>query len=923
MQRVEYLQAKLEEEAITYLGLNETRLSGDILDSRITTPTHLILRDDRNRQGGGVALFYDTSCPVSPLASTKDCQHGVEFLLCKSQITRRDAVHILVVYKPPHVARSVLTTIFHFVLPLLTDADKILLCGDLNIDVAVESGRLFVDDLLATLGLLRLELGPTHVTATSRSTIDVLAFGGQLTLTGQQICPILIGSGHRRLSATFSMNLSSRREVARLVRTRDWSNYSGEAFAAGLNAADWSHYTSSTSGPGVILDQLTGNIYRTLDSIAPWITTRFGPRNIKRLKPPALRRLEAQADKLYRTYLSTFRAQDLYLAREARDSALLAFKSFREAEIAARLRNCSSMNDFWRQLSTWGIVDMPSDFGPEFDHDQYADFLLDLPPLHGTYADPPTSPLPAELQHFSFAEISVADVKRALGEITSAAKGPDQLSPRLLRDFPDLPSHLARLYNSSLVSCTFPVGLKEVKICPVPKVPHPSGPKDYRPIAVASVMAKAFEKVIYKQLRDFISDVKFLDDNQYGFRPKRNTDMAILHLLEFVRPAFQEKEIVLAVFLDFRRAFECVPHAVILSVLASLGVDGPVLDWFRSYLKDRMFFVSGPCGTSRKRRFGHRGVPQGSCLAALLFIIVLNSLLQLLRPYCECIAYADDMVLLFRGSLNDLSDILFRAQFCMIILQQWLIMHGMALNPAKCSFMFFQESVSTQLDVGIFIDDVRLEPESPVKYLGVMLQSDLGWQSHIARVSRRVFIVLRRLSARKSCLTADMRKTLVQALALPHIRYAAAVATDMKPFEQRRMNRLINNCVRFVTPVARFTSVSPARKSLGFPSYLTMRRRATLQLLHKFVHHEVSSGFFCDAIERLTPSSVRLREQRVLNAPRYRTVAFERSFFIQAIRAWNKLPASVRLLPSVKAFKRNLYSAPSREVTIMDRSLFF
>lgn len=148
--------------------------------------------------------------------------------------------------------------------------------------------------------------------------------------------------------------------------------------------------------------------------------------------------------------------------------------------------------------------------------------------------------------------------------------------------------------------------------------------------------------------------------------------MAILHDEEPIRHGFQNQKIPIALFLDFQHAFECIPHRNIIADLRALGLDNQAIQWFQIYLANRTCKVVGPDGQSRKRRYHGWGVPQGSSLASLLFTMVIHHALILLLPrYCECVAYADDVVLLLTDFLHEVQDLINPFQLCQLLLERW------------------------------------------------------------------------------------------------------------------------------------------------------------------------------------------------------------------------------------------------------------
>lgn len=150
--------------------------------------------------------------------------------------------------------------------------------------------------------------------------------------------------------------------------------------------------------------------------------------------------------------------------------------------------------------------------------------------------------------------------------------------------------------------------------------------------------------------------------------------------------------------------------------------------WFESFLSLRTFTVVGPNGVSSKRQFGNRGVPQGSGLASLLFLLIIDALIHLLNWYCLTIAYADDRVLMVPGPCDCFNELIHRLQFCIRLLEDWSKLNGLTINPLKCSFLIFCNNAATSIamsGVNVTIDDVLLHQQSTVKYLGLYIDSKL------------------------------------------------------------------------------------------------------------------------------------------------------------------------------------------------------
>ena len=260
---------------------------------------------------------------------------------------------------------------------------------------------------------------------------------------------------------------------------------------------------------------------------------------------------------------------------------------------------------------------------------------------------------------------------------------------------------------------------------------------NYQPISVISVIAKVFERIVYDQLYSFLANEEIITNQQPGFRSLHSTVSALVEATDSWALDIDRGNVNAVVFLDLKKAFDTVDHDVLLGKLSLYGIQESAYDWFKSYLNNRTQKCAVNGSLSKVCSLGC-GVPQGTILGPLLFLIYINDLPNCLS-FCQPRMYADDTHITYasadlhsmQSSLNrDLSNI-----------HKWLLCNKLTLNSTKTEFMLIgsRQKLSTLSEsLELSIDNVPIKQVSTTKSLGILIDDNMAWHSHIDNLSKKI-----------------------------------------------------------------------------------------------------------------------------------------------------------------------------------------
>ncbi len=395
-----------------------------------------------------------------------------------------------------------------------------------------------------------------------------------------------------------------------------------------------------------------------------------------------------------------------------------------------------------------------------------------------------------ELSDFNF---SSKDVCAIISKLNNG-KG-TYFSPRILKLIsPNLSPILAEIFNKCVIDGYFPKELKIAKVIPLYKNKGSiTDISNYRPISMLPDFSKIFEKLIHKQISNFFTNQNLFYNSQFGFRSKHSTVHALISAVENLHEAIEKKNCTLGIFIDFSRAFDTINHDILLDKLDNYGIRGNVLKLLTSYLSGRYQYVcyGGIESTLLKVTCG---IPQGSVLGPLLFIIFINDIARV-SDIAKFILFADDLNLFLEN--KDREVLYSDANKILYTIYEYCCCNRLVINFDKCCYIEFNGTNSRSSVKFLGILNNEFKPEEKVKFLGVFINSKLTWDDQIANVITQVSKSCGSLYSLRKVVPPKILRQAYISLVQPYLSYCLPLwGAVFNSFMMQKLFILQKKCIR-------------------------------------------------------------------------------------------------------------------------------
>ena len=515
----------------------------------------------------------------------------------------------------------------------------------------------------------------------------------------------------------------------------------------------------------------------------------------------------------------------------------------------------------------------------------------------------------AKSEFSAFQPVTVSNVYHLLHGLSSnKATGVDKISSKIIKiAAPAISDSLTYIFNQAITLSLFPHEWKTARVIPLYKNGQRNLPGNYRPISVLPVISKIMERILYDQLYNYLTKFELLSDSQFGFRKFLSTATALLNCTNDWYMNLDRKMFNIVVLIDLKKAFDTVDHQILLKKIELYGIKGQALSFLESYLSNR----NQKCqiqGSVSSEKLIKCGVPQGSILGPLFFLLYINDLPQCLDKTKPRL-FADDTNLTVSG--DSITDLETAVNSDLEKLRKWLIANKLSLNVAKTEFMLIgskqmiKNISNLQLNVKIENESIKQVYES--KTLGVTIDQHLSWKTNTENICKKITSGISALRRLKEFADKQTLLSVYNAIVRPYFDYCCEVWDVFGETQSKRLQKLQNRAARIILNMSNDIDHSVALQALGWKPLKTERKKSKAKIMYKLLNKMGPKSLSNLFTYKGEVTNYKLRNiSSSLCLPQPRTNNMKKSFVYDGAHLWNSIPKEIRESKSFSSFRKKI-----------------
>lgn len=901
---------------IHIFGITETFLSLESNFNKDIPGFTFIQRNRTSGLGGGVGVYIRDG--INFVERDDLYTNNIESISIEVKQKKSKSFLVSFVYKPPqsskHLDRNFDEIFSQTLHKIASEKIESIFLGDFNTNFLNIKDRSLLKETFIDFGYDQLITMPTRITKDSKTLIDLILTNSPVNISHSNVIPCSL-SDHSMIMCIRKMNHIKLK--SKIISFRDYSKYDVDQINNELLNTDFSSVYNTLS-VNEAYNNLSSILLSVLNSHAPFVSKRIKGKVSPWLTGDVKQAMNTR-DQLLRKAQKSNSEHDWNAYRRMKNFVInLVSRTKRTFFKESLQENRSSPHKFWKIIKTiFPVKPSESSTSKTFVINEqvisenkaitngFCNFFSNITKNLKSCSFPMKNCVWNYFKHspticptqFTFAPVSDTEVLNYLRKLKrKSATGIDQLPACFLKDIAYvLAKPLTHVINLSLQKGMFPNSLKQARIKPVHKTGSSKVLDNYRPISVLPVISKIFEKCVYRQLSEYLENNELLSNSQHGFRPHRSTETAITLFTDKIRLNMDKGQYTGVIYIDLRKAFDTLNHSILLDKLRKLGVTHFSNDWFADYLFSRTQQVlyqgslSSPCYLSS-------GVPQGSIIGPLLFILYINDLPDAIK-HSELLMYADDTVLYCSATTIDTIEKNLKDDFRTVT--NWFKENELIINAkrGKTEIMIFGTNNKLKKLVSppfkIEHNGEEIHHATSYKYLGMMLNPTLNMTDYLTKSIRKASSRIQLLRKTRKFMDTQTAKLVYNCLVFPLFTYSSLSLYGPTPnYLKERTDKLEQKAEKLV--------------GCAIPKREVVLKKKICLFVHRCLYNNNIPKSFEGYFEFKNTKMNTRSNGSMLKIPSIKLECARASFKFQGVSIFNSLNKNLRIEQNFKTFKKNL-----------------